>query len=241
MKKSFAGLAMLAVLCAVIFLGGKPASLGNPVEAVTISGGTFVGGQKKEAQPDEERVGALVMWQDRAAKPDGSGAEKGQESRRTGFAVSPTPQAEETTDAATGAEEPAEEAAAMHDPLAAAPYTQADLDLLSRIIYAEAGCTWIPDEVQMMVGSVVLNRVESAYYPDTIYDVIYQEGQYEPTWNGAMEKVPDERTVENAKKLLETGSVLPEEVIGQNSIITGSVYDSYYDEVLDTTIYFCYR
>ena len=27
-------------------------------------------------------------------------------------------------------------------------YTQADLDLLSRLIYAEAGCTWIPDWVR---------------------------------------------------------------------------------------------
>ena len=31
-------------------------------------------------------------------------------------------------------------------------YTEEDLDLLSRIIYAEAGCTWIPDWVQRMVG-----------------------------------------------------------------------------------------
>ena len=33
-----------------------------------------------------------------------------------------------------------------------------------------------------MVGSVVLNRVESEYYPDTIREVIYQPGQYAPTW-----------------------------------------------------------
>ena len=64
-------------------------------------------------------------------------------------------------------------------------YTQADLDLLSRLIYAEAGCTWIPDWVQQMVGSVVLNRVESEYYPDTIREVIYQPGQYAPTWDGS--------------------------------------------------------
>ena len=47
-------------------------------------------------------------------------------------------------------------------------YTQEDLDLLARIIYAEAGCTWIPNWVQQLVGSVVLNRVASPYYPDTI-------------------------------------------------------------------------
>ena len=122
-----------------------------------------------------------------------------------------------------------------------AAYTQADLDLLSRLIYAEAGCTWIPDWVQRMVGSVVLNRVESQYYPDTIREVIYQPGQYAPTWDGSLQKTPDARTIENARYLLEHGSICPENVVGQNSIITGSgVFTSYYDQVLDTTIYFCY-
>lgn len=122
-----------------------------------------------------------------------------------------------------------------------AAYTQADLDLLSRLIYAEAGCTWIPDWVQRMVGSVVLNRVESQYYPDTIREVIYQPGQYAPTWDGSLQKTPDARTIENARYLLEHGSICPENVVGQNSIITGNgVYTSYYDQVLDTTIYFCY-
>lgn len=120
-------------------------------------------------------------------------------------------------------------------------YTAADLDLLSRVIYAEVGCTWIPDWVQRMVGSVVLNRVKSDYYPDTIYEVVYQPGQYSPTWDGSINKTPDARTIANAKYLLENGSICPANVTGQNSIITGSgVYQSYYDSVLETTVYFCY-
>lgn len=121
-------------------------------------------------------------------------------------------------------------------------YSQADLDLLSRVIYAEVGCTWIPDWVQRMVGSVVLNRVNSSYYPNTIREVIYQPGQYSPTWDGSINKTPDSRTIANAKYLLENGSVCPGNVIGQNSIITGSgVYKSYYDSILGTTVYFCYQ
>lgn len=120
-------------------------------------------------------------------------------------------------------------------------YTEEDLDLLSRVIYAEVGCTWIPDWVQRMVGSVVLNRVNSPYYPDTIYDVIYQPGQYAPTWDGSIHKTPDARTIENARYLLENGSICPENVVGQNSIVTGSgVYTSYQDPILGTTVYFCY-
>lgn len=120
-------------------------------------------------------------------------------------------------------------------------YTQTDLDLLSRVIYAEVGCTWIPDWVQRMVGSVVLNRVKSSYYPNTIKDVIYQPGQYSPTWDGSINKKPDARTIANAKYVLEHGSICPANVTGQNSIITGSgVYQSYHDSVLGTTVYFCY-
>lgn len=120
-------------------------------------------------------------------------------------------------------------------------YTQEELDLLSRIIYAEVGCTWIPDWVQRMVGSVVLNRVASNYYPDTIREVIYQPGQYAPTWDGSIHKTPDARSVANARYVLEHGSTCPETVVGQNSIITGGgVYTSYRDPVLGTTVYFCY-
>lgn len=120
-------------------------------------------------------------------------------------------------------------------------YSEEDLDLLARVIYAEVGCTWIPDWVQRMVGSVVLNRVNSSYYPDTIREVIYQPGQYAPTWDGSIHKTPDARTIENARYLLENGSICPENVVGQNSIITGSgVYTSYRDPILKTTVYFCY-
>jgi len=119
-------------------------------------------------------------------------------------------------------------------------YTQEDLDLLSRVIYAEVGCTWIPDWVQRMVGSVVLNRVKSSKYPNTIREVIYQRGQYSPTVDGSIYKTPDSRTIANAKYVLEHGSICPAGVMGQNSIITGPVYQSYYDSILGTTVYFCY-
>lgn len=120
------------------------------------------------------------------------------------------------------------------------PYTQEDLDWLSRVIYAEMGCEWIPDEIQLKVGSVVLNRVRSTDFPDTIYDVIHQKGQYSCVSNGSIWKTPDERTIRNAKRLLEEGSILPAGVIGQSSVPFGTVYDSYYDSILGTTTYFFY-
>ncbi len=121
-------------------------------------------------------------------------------------------------------------------------YTAEELDLLSRIIYAEAGSSWIPDWVQRMVGSVVLNRVNSSEYPNTIRGVIYDPGQYSPTWNGAINKKPDARTIANAKYLLEHGSICPANVTGQSSAISGSgIYQTYHDDILGSNMYFCYN
>ncbi len=114
-------------------------------------------------------------------------------------------------------------------------------DLLARIIACEMGCNWIPDEQQLYVGSVVLNRVASDLFPDTLQAVIYQPGQYAPAISGWLETVqPDERTRENARWLLENGSVLPENVLYQSTVVQGEVYASYYDETLGTTTYYCF-
>ena len=118
-------------------------------------------------------------------------------------------------------------------------YSDYDLDLLSRVICVEAGCEWIPDWVQLYVGSVVLNRVNSSMYPDTIEGILYDPGQYNPY--ALYNYTPDERTIANAKQLLESGSILPADVLGQNGECTGDgIYDSYYDEILGSTVYFTY-
>lgn len=123
----------------------------------------------------------------------------------------------------------------------AIPYTEEDLDLLARLITAEMGASWVSDEMQLYVGSVVINRMNHELFPNTLYDVIYAKGQYSPTWNGAINNTPDERTIENARQLLEYGSVLPENVVFQANFPQGDgTYYEYYDEVLGTTTYFCY-
>ena len=64
------------------------------------------------------------------------------------------------------------------------PYTEQELDLLVRLINAEAFGE--PYEGMVAVGAVVINRVLSPhpFWPDTIYDVIMQPGQFAPVWNG---------------------------------------------------------
>ena len=107
------------------------------------------------------------------------------------------------------------------------------------MIYVENGCEWMPDWVQLYTGSVVLNRVNSPLYADTIEGVIYEPGQYVPS--ALYYDTPDARTYENARILLEGGSILPAEVMGQNGFNAGDgTYATYYDEVLGSTEYFTY-
>lgn len=121
-------------------------------------------------------------------------------------------------------------------------YTAEDLDLLARVINAEMGCDWFSDKLLEYTGSVILNRVSNQNYPNAIKDVIYQKGQYQCVRNGGINKNPSERHYNIAKKLLENGSVIPKNIIYQAEFPQGSgTFYKYYDNILRTTIYFCYE
>ena len=117
-----------------------------------------------------------------------------------------------------------------------------DLYLLGKIIYAEAGSSWLSDEWKMSVGEVVLNRVESPLFPSTVAEVIYQSGQYygsDTQWFYEMD--PDRRCILLALRLLEGERVLQNsEVLFQANFRQGSgVHTAMYDGVLGWT-YFCF-
>ena len=59
-----------------------------------------------------------------------------------------------------------------------------DRYLLANLIYCEAGGESY--EGQVAVGSVVMNRVLSSVYPNTITGVIYQSGQFSPVASGRL-------------------------------------------------------
>ncbi len=63
-------------------------------------------------------------------------------------------------------------------------FADGDRYLLANLIYCEAGGE--PYEGQVAVGAVVINRVLSSVYPDTIVGVIYQSGQFAPVASGRL-------------------------------------------------------
>ena len=121
------------------------------------------------------------------------------------------------------------------------PCTFNDLMLLSKIIYAEAGSEWLSDEWKMSVGEVVLNRVASPEFPDTIAEVLAQPGQYYgPNSRYFNNLIPSDRCVGCAMRLLNGERILEPSVVFQaNFRQGGGVQSAYYDKALGWT-YFCY-
>ena len=63
-------------------------------------------------------------------------------------------------------------------------FSEDDRYLLANLIYCEAGGE--PYEGQVAVGAVVINRVLSSVFPNTVSGVIYQSGQFEPVSTGRL-------------------------------------------------------
>lgn len=59
--------------------------------------------------------------------------------------------------------------------------------LLASLIFCEAGNQ--PYKGQVAVGAVVMNRIASSKYPNTIDAVIFQKGQFTPALNGKVNRV----------------------------------------------------
>lgn len=61
-----------------------------------------------------------------------------------------------------------------------------DKELLSRLVHAEAKGE--PYQGKVAVAAVVLNRINSDQFPDTVPEVIYQENQFSPVADGSIKK-----------------------------------------------------
>ena len=63
-------------------------------------------------------------------------------------------------------------------------FAEGDRYLLANLIYCEAGSE--PYDGMLAVGAVVINRVLSSVYPDTVVGVIYQNKQFSPASSGRL-------------------------------------------------------
>ena len=76
-------------------------------------------------------------------------------------------------------------------------YSSSDVYLLARTIYAEGRGE--PYVGQVAIGAVVLNRVRSAQFPNTIAGVVYQELAFTAVADGQINLTPNETAMKAAR------------------------------------------
>lgn len=111
-------------------------------------------------------------------------------------------------------EEPDQLADSIEQQLEDSKISASDLRYMSAIIWAEAGNQC--EAGQQAVGIVVMNRVASEIYEDTVYDVINEPYQFSPVKNGSFSKALNrydsgempECTIDAAKYALQGNTIV---------------------------------
>ena len=108
------------------------------------------------------------------------------------------------------------------DPL---DYSKEDLKLLACLVYAEAGNQSY--EGKLAVANVVINRVKSSKFPNTIKDVIYQPGQFTVVKNGSLAKQLKKYDNYSSKSQLQAIKAAKAALEGENNIGNRLYFNGY--------------
>lgn len=109
--------------------------------------------------------------------------------------------------------------------------TDKDLNILYKITSAERGAG--TQQQQEYVVSVILNRVLSSQFPNTVEGVVFAPMQFQPTRNGAYDKaVPSSTTIAAVKNVVQNGDtsqcavyfMTPGAALGQQSWLSNCEY-----------------
>jgi len=87
-----------------------------------------------------------------------------------------------------------------------------ELEELARLAFLEAGSDWISDDCIRAVVEVVFNQLNYGQWGNSLHEVIYSAGNYEPAYNIPYTE-PTERCREIVKDVYENGIALPSRVM----------------------------
>ena len=102
-----------------------------------------------------------------------------------------------------------------------------DLKYLAAIVYCESGNQCMAG--QQAVAIVVMNRVRSGDFPNDIYSVLYQSGQFTPTLNGSLNK---------GLSMYDNGTLPQSCIDAANYALAGNTSVTYNDEIRDISDYY---
>lgn len=138
----------------------------------------------QEAKRQEAEAASEAASAESAASVDG-GATEGTKEAAPAQDESAAADVQALQAAAAAAE--AEAKAAENAAQTAQSEESEDVKLLASLIYCEAGNQ--PHEGKVAVGSVVMNRLNSPAYPNTLAGVIYASGQFTPARSGKVDRI----------------------------------------------------
>lgn len=140
-----------------------------------------------------ERPSVVAESDAGASVQDTEGKEAEEETKETEVAASPAPVVTKTPATTVNAKKVVESVKKQtvktrkkKTVKKAKKYTKAELRLMASIINCEAGGESY--QGKLAVGIVVMNRVKSKAFPNTIRKVIYQRGQFSPVRNGSLRR-----------------------------------------------------
>lgn len=102
-----------------------------------------------------------------------------------------------------------------------------DLKYLAAIVYCESGNQCMAG--QQAVAIVVMNRVRSGNFPNDIYSVLYQSGQFTPASSGSLNK---------GLSMYDNGTLPQNCIDAANYALTGNTSVTYNDETRDISDYY---
>lgn len=102
-----------------------------------------------------------------------------------------------------------------------------DLKYLAVIVYCESGNQCMAG--QQAVAIVVMNRVRSDSFPNDIYSVLYQSGQFTPTLSGSLNK---------GLSMYDNGTLPQSCIDAANYALAGNTSITYNDETRDISDYY---
>lgn len=174
-----------AFLTATAPLAGVVAAVGNPPDSTAVGHGGE-GDRPRRALPPLRVTVARSAGDHQAAAADAPG-ETSAPSQQTAPPATP-----ETHEASTRSPARAAQPARW--------YTDRELELLARLVHAEAEGE--PYAGRVGVAAVVLNRVRHPRFPGSIAEVIFQPGAFEPVANGRIWEEPDRLSRQAARDAL---------------------------------------
>lgn len=227
-KKQRQFIAMTAIVFVILFIFSMCITvIAASIGAVDATNGEI---ETNSSTPDSGKPGIVHLSTYDEAKKNTESTENTDATEPTSENIKET-QPESTEPVTEEMTEPTEEVKS---------YSEDDLFYLAAAVCREAGGE--SEEIQLLVANVIMNRVNSSLYPNTIYEVLTQYKQYGTMWkygisfpDWADQKVKDQ-CYSVAKRILEGERYCPENVLFQAEFEQGSgIFKQFGDDY-----YFCY-